>query len=82
VLVATLRALKLHGGSSLAELTRPDPEAVSRGLPNLEKHVENVRCFGRVPVVALNRFASDGEDETQVVLRRCRELGLRCVPSP
>jgi formate--tetrahydrofolate ligase len=81
VLVATLRALKLHGGSSLAELTRPDPEAVSRGLPNLEKHVENVRCFGRVPVVALNRFASDGEDETQVVLRRCRELGLRCVPS-
>jgi formate--tetrahydrofolate ligase len=76
VLVATVRALKLHGGAPLEDLARPDPAAVRRGLANLEKHVENIRCFGEVPVVALNRFASDAPDEIEVVLARCAELGV------
>jgi len=81
VLVATVRALKLHAGTRPDELARPNPEAVARGLPNLEKHVENIRCFGEVPVVAVNRFGSDAEAEVLVVLRRCRELGVPCAAS-
>jgi len=76
VLVATVRALKMHGGLARRELERPDPEAVERGFPNLEKHVENVRCFGESPVVALNRFAADTEDEIRVVQRRCAALNV------
>jgi formate--tetrahydrofolate ligase len=76
VLVATVRALKVHGGVGLNDLKRPDPEAVTRGLPNLVKHVENIRIFGEVPVVALNRFAGDGEEEIAVVRRKCAELGV------
>jgi len=76
VLVATVRALKLHGGIALAELARPDPQAVRRGLPNLEKHVENIGHFGEPPVVALNRFHADGDDEIAVVAERCAELGV------
>ncbi len=75
VLVATVRALKLHGGIPPRELTASDPEAVRRGLPNLDKHVENIRHFGEVPVVALNRFGDDDEDEIEVVRARCAELG-------
>src|SRR5512145_898911 len=59
VVVATVRALKMHGGVALADLGRPDVEAVRRGLDNLAKHVENVRLFGVAPVVALNHFATD-----------------------
>ena len=76
VLVATVRALKLHGGVALATLQNPDPPAVARGLPNLEKHVENITQFGERPVVALNRFTGDGEEEIDVVRRRCAELGV------
>ncbi|MDJ0868772.1 MAG: formate--tetrahydrofolate ligase, partial [Myxococcota bacterium] len=75
VLVATVRALKLHGGIPPRELAASDPEAVRRGLPNLDKHVENIRHFGEVPVVALNRFGDDDEDEIEVVRARCAELG-------
>jgi formate--tetrahydrofolate ligase len=75
VLVATVRALKLHGGIAPGQLGRPDAEAVRRGLPNLEKHVENIRTFGEVPLVALNRFSADTEAEIEVVRARCAELG-------
>jgi formate--tetrahydrofolate ligase len=75
VLVATVRALKLHGGVTLRELDRCDAGAVARGLPNLDKHVENIRRFGEVPVVALNRFAGDSQEEIQVVRDRCAALG-------
>ncbi len=75
VLVATARALKMHGGAGPDAAARPDPAAVERGLPNLEKHVENIRAFGEVPVVALNRFAADSEAEIEVVRRRCAALG-------
>ena len=76
VLVATVRALKLHGGVAADALEKPDPGAVARGLPNLEKHVENIRCFGERPVVALNRFGADCEDEIEVVRARCAELAV------
>ncbi|HME70099.1 MAG TPA: formate--tetrahydrofolate ligase [Myxococcota bacterium] len=74
VLVATLRALKLHGGALLQELDRPNEAALGRGMPNLEKHVENIRAFGESPVVALNRFTSDCEPEIELVRARCHEL--------
>jgi formate--tetrahydrofolate ligase len=75
VLVATVRALKLHGGIAKSDLTRPDPAAVERGLSNLGKHVESIRTFGEGPVVALNRFAADTEEEIAVVRRECERLG-------
>ena len=76
VLVATVRALKLHGGAPAGALARPDAEAVGRGLANLEKHVESIRAFGEPPVVALNRFESDGEAELRAVGRGCETLGV------
>jgi formate--tetrahydrofolate ligase len=76
VLVATARALKLHGGVALADLAKPDAAALRRGLPNLEKHVENIRHFGESPVVALNRFGGDAEAEVAQVAERCAALGV------
>jgi formate--tetrahydrofolate ligase len=76
VLVATVRALKLHGGVALKQLGAEDPGAVERGLPNLEKHVENIHAFGETPVVALNRFGDDSDAEIEVVRRRCEALGV------
>jgi formate--tetrahydrofolate ligase len=74
VLVATVRALRLHGGASRKALDRPDPAAVARGLPNLEKHIENIHHFGETPVVALNRFEGDTPEEIGIVGERCAEL--------
>ncbi len=71
VLVATVRALKMHGGAGRKELATPDPGAVERGLGNLAKHVENIRLFGESPVVALNRFESDTPAESAVVRAWC-----------
>jgi len=76
VLVATVRALKMHGGLARRDLATPDAAAVERGLPNLEKHIESIRVFGEVPLVALNRFAADEEEEIAVVRRRCEKLGV------
>ena len=76
VLVATVRALKAHGGRSPDELDREDPEAVRRGLENLEAHLDIIDRFGVPPVVAINRFAGDTEAELEVVSDRCRELGV------
>jgi formate--tetrahydrofolate ligase len=76
VLVATVRALKRHGGVSEKNLGASDAEAVERGVPNLIKHVENARAFGVEPVVALNRFEGDTADEIEVVRRACAELGV------
>jgi len=80
VLVATVRALKRHGGVVKKEdLARPDPAAVERGLGNLHKHVENIRTFGEPPVVAINRFAADTEEEIAVVRGSCAALGVPCA---
>ena len=77
VLVATIRALKYHGGVALSELNRPDAAAVERGLENLEKHVENMRKFNVCPVVAINHFASDSEEEVAAIKARCKALGVK-----
>ena len=69
-------ALKMHGGLKVRELDRHDPEAVNRGLGNLQKHVENIRHFGESPIVALNHFAGDTDEEIAVVEACCAELGV------
>jgi len=76
VLVATSRSLKLHGGRELRELDVPDAVAVSRGMANLEKHVENIRAFGEAPIVALNRHAADTAEEIEAVRSACGALGV------
>ncbi len=76
VLVATLRALKMHGGVPLARVGQPDPGAVEHGIANLDKHVENIGKFEQRCVVAVNRFASDTAAELEVLLGHCRNLGL------
>jgi len=76
VLVATVRALKLHGGRELRELALPDAIAVARGVPNLEKHIENIRAFGEAPIVALNRHAGDTAEEIEAVHSACTALGV------
>jgi len=76
VLVVTCRALKMHGGVKKKELTEPDPGAVAAGLPNMEKHIENIAKFGLPAVVCLNRFSHDTDEELKIVLDRCRELGI------
>ena len=81
VIVATVRALKLHGGVALADLGREDEGAVRRGTENLAKHVENLRTFGLTPVVALNHFTSDTEAEVAAVLDVCRGWGVRAAIS-
>lgn len=79
VIVATLRALKYHGGKPLKELNEPDPEAVKRGLPNLEKHLENAANFGLPVVVAINQFTFDTQVEINVVEDACKKLGVKAV---
>ncbi len=76
VIVATVRALKLHGGVAKEQLAAPDPEAVERGLDNLRKHIESVKIFGKTPIVALNRFGTDSEEEIERVRQACEELGV------
>lgn len=79
VLVATIRAIKYHGGVSLKELQVPNVEAVKKGLPNLEKHLENSRLFGLPTVVAINHFSKDTDEEVQVVKEFCEEKGFTAV---
>jgi formate--tetrahydrofolate ligase len=76
VVVATVRALKMHGGVELAALGREDVDAVRRGGENLVKHLENVRLFGLTPVVALNHFVGDTEAEVGAALDLCRVAGV------
>jgi len=79
VLVATVRALKRHGGADMATIGEPDAAAVERGLPNLWKHVENIRVFGETPVVAINRFAGDTDEEVAVIRQACDSAGVPCA---
>jgi formate--tetrahydrofolate ligase len=77
VLVATVRALKLNGGAPKKELQREDLGALERGLPNLERHIENVRQFGVPVVVGVNRFTSDSDRELQMVADCAAAAGAR-----
>jgi formate--tetrahydrofolate ligase len=76
VVVATIRALKMHGGAALADLATPDPDAIDRGIPNLARHVENIRRFGLTPVVAINSFPTDTTGERERVLAWARRAGV------
>jgi formate--tetrahydrofolate ligase len=76
VIVATVRALKMHGGVARDALGKEDVKALERGLENLEKHVENVRQFGVPPVVAVNHFVADTEAEVRTVLDACARWGV------
>ena len=76
VVVATVRALKMHGGKGVRELGTPDVEAVRRGLENLAKHVENVQMFNMPAIVAINRFPSDSQEELDVIFNWCAEMAV------
>lgn len=79
VLVGTIRALKYHGGVPLAELKQENVAAVRKGLPNLEKHLENIRHFGVPAVVAINRFSEDSDAEIEVVREAAAGMGVKAV---
>ncbi len=76
VLVATIRALKYHGGKPLKELAQEDTDALKAGLPNLERHLASLRSFGLPVVVAINNFDKDTEVERQLLIAHCESLGV------
>jgi formate--tetrahydrofolate ligase len=80
VIVATIRALKMHGGVAKDQLGKPDVQAVKTGLSNLGRHLENVKKFGVPAVVAINHFTSDTDEEMQAVVDFCREHGVQAIP--
>lgn len=77
VVVATIRALKYHGGHPLPELLKPNTVALVKGLANLEKHIENTQIYGLPAVVAINRFSTDTKEEIAIVKKRCEDLGVK-----
>jgi formate--tetrahydrofolate ligase len=77
VIVATVRALKMHGGVARADLAAENVAAVSAGMPNLLRHIENVRKFGVPATVAINHFTADTEEEVAAIIERCRQVGVR-----
>ena len=79
VVVATIRALKMHGGVARSDLTVENVEALEAGTVDLQAHVENVHKFGVPPVVAINRFASDSDAEVAALRAACEEWGVRVV---
>ena len=82
VMVATVRALKMHGGLAKNELGTEDLEALEKGIPNLLRHVSNIKNVYRLPcVVAVNRFPTDTDNEIGFIIKKCRELGVNTVLS-
>lgn len=77
VIVATVRALKYHGGMALADLSKPDVDAVRLGLANLDKHIENMRMFNFNPIVAINKFSTDSDEELAVIKNHCDAQAIR-----
>ncbi|MDM8108404.1 formate--tetrahydrofolate ligase [Phascolarctobacterium faecium] len=81
VLVATVRALKMHGGVPKTDLSTPDVEAVKRGIVNLEKHIENIKQYGLPLVVAINAFAQDTPEELEAIRSHCAAHGVNVALS-
>lgn len=79
VLVATIRALRHHGGASKEEYNTPSLKRIKTGFANLEKHIENCQKFGLNPVVAINAFPSDTEEEVKYVVNQCKKHGVKAV---
>jgi formate--tetrahydrofolate ligase len=79
VLVATIRALKMHGGVKKEDLKKENTKALAVGMANLQRHVENIQSFGLVPVVSINRFSADTEAEISLVKDACKKLGVEAL---
>lgn len=77
VLVATIRALKMQGGVAKGDLGTPDPAAVERGAVNIARHIENLKKFGVTPIVAINHFVKDTDEEVGIVRQLCKNNGVR-----
>ena len=80
VLVATIRALKMHGGVAKANLSNENVEAVKSGISNLKRHVSNIKKFGLPVVIAINHFVADTENEMQALQEECKSIGVEAVP--
>ena len=76
VLVATLNGLKMHGGTALEDIQKPDAEGVKKGFANLDRHIQNLKSFGQSVVVSFNKYASDTEEEINLVKEHCAEMGV------
>ena len=76
VLVATLHGLKMHGGTPLADIQKPDAAGVVKGFANLDRHIRNLQGFGQTVVVCFNKYASDTEEEINLVKEHCAEMGV------
>lgn len=77
VITTTIRALKYHGGADLKSLTDENVSALKKGIPNLEKHIENIQQFNLVPIISINRFVSDTDSEIEEILRFAKEKNIR-----
>ena len=77
VIVATIRALKMHGGVEKNDLKKENVEAIKKGLPNLERHIENIKQFGLEVVVAINHFVTDTDKEVKIIEEYCSKLGVK-----
>jgi len=77
VIVATVRAIKHHGGVKKEDLGKSNVDAVAKGIKNLEKQIENIKAFGVVPVVAINRFVTDSDEELQFIEDYCNNIGVK-----
>jgi formate--tetrahydrofolate ligase len=77
IIVATVRALKYHGGAKLSSLETEDISALWKGFDNLDKHIENMKCFGFSPIVAVNRFDCDTETELELLTSHCRSQNVK-----
>ncbi len=81
VIVATIRALKHHGGALPNELNIPSVEKLKKGFCNLEKHIENIQKFGIIPVVAINHFVKDTDEEVNTLIELCAQINIKAVLS-
>lgn len=76
IIVATAQSLKLHGGVPEDKIKEPNVEGLKNGLPNLDKHIENMKRFGQEVIVTFNRYATDTDEEIAMVAEHCREMGV------
>ena len=79
VVVATIRALKMHGGVAKADLKKEDLKALESGMSNLQRHIENIKKFGLPAVVSINRFSADTDAEIALVKEKCKALGVEAL---
>ena len=77
VLVATIRALKMHGGVEKDDLKKENLDALKKGIPNLERHIKNIKKFGLEVIVAINHFITDTDKEVKIIQEQCSKLGVK-----